>query len=84
MPDLVGQDAEQVRRRLESFGFRVGSARFEAYEGVAPNTVLKQFPPAGFPIDDGYAAPGAPSGPPASPVAASSPSTAAIRQTQVE
>lgn len=50
MPDLVGQDAEQVRRRLESFGFRVGSARFEAYEGVAPNTVLKQFPPAGFPI----------------------------------
>jgi serine/threonine-protein kinase len=50
MPDLVGQDADAVRRRLETFGFRVGSARFEAYEGVAPNTILKQFPPAGFPI----------------------------------
>jgi beta-lactam-binding protein with PASTA domain len=50
MPDVVGKDAETVRRRLEKFGFRVGSARYEAYEGVPPNTVLKQFPPAGHPL----------------------------------
>jgi serine/threonine-protein kinase len=50
MPDFVGKDAESVKARLEKFGFRVGSARFEAYEGVRPNTVLKQFPPAGYPL----------------------------------
>lgn len=50
MPDLVGQDADKMKARLETFGFRVGSARYEAYEGVAPNTILKQFPPAGYPL----------------------------------
>lgn len=50
MPDLVGKDAEVARARLEKFGFKVGSARFEAYEGVRPNTILKQFPPAGYPL----------------------------------
>jgi eukaryotic-like serine/threonine-protein kinase len=50
MPDLVGRDAERIRPRLETKGFRVGSARYEAYEGIAPNTVLKQFPPAGYSI----------------------------------
>lgn len=50
MPDLVGQDAERMRQRLETYGVRVGSARYEAYEGVAPNTILKQFPPAGYAI----------------------------------
>ena len=52
MPDLVGQDAERIRARLETFGFRVGSARYESYEGVPPNTILKQFPPAGYPISN--------------------------------
>ena len=52
MPDLVGGDAEAARARLEKFGFKVGSARFEAYEGVRPNTVLKQFPPAGYPLSN--------------------------------
>jgi len=50
MPDLVGKDAEQMRSKLEAAGFRVGSARFESYEGIAPNTILKQFPPPGYPI----------------------------------
>lgn len=50
MPDLVGRDAEQVRARLELYGFRVGSARFESYEGVPPNTILKQVPIAGSPL----------------------------------
>jgi eukaryotic-like serine/threonine-protein kinase len=51
MPDLIGKDADWVRAHFEKFGFRVGSARYEAYEGTAPNTILKQFPPAGFPIE---------------------------------
>jgi beta-lactam-binding protein with PASTA domain len=46
----VGRDADKMRQRLETYGFRVGSARYEAYEGVAPNAILKQFPPAGYPI----------------------------------
>lgn len=50
MPDLIGRDAEQVRTRLELYGFRVGSARYESYEGVPPNTILKQFPIAGAPL----------------------------------
>jgi serine/threonine-protein kinase len=50
MPDFVGQDAEAVKTRLEKFGYRVGNARFESYEGVRPNTILKQFPPAGYPL----------------------------------
>lgn len=50
MPDLVGLDADKMKARLETFGFRVGSARYESYEGVAPNTILKQFPPAGYPL----------------------------------
>jgi beta-lactam-binding protein with PASTA domain len=50
MPELVGHDAEKMRMRLETYGLRVGSARYETYEGIAPNTVLKQFPPAGYPI----------------------------------
>jgi eukaryotic-like serine/threonine-protein kinase len=52
MPDFVGKDAQTVRERLEKFGFRVGSARFEAYDGVRANTVLKQFPPAGYPLSN--------------------------------
>jgi len=39
-----------VKTRLEKFGYRVGNARFESYEGVRPNTILKQFPPAGYPL----------------------------------
>ncbi|MCA1582352.1 MAG: PASTA domain-containing protein [Acidobacteria bacterium] len=50
MPDLIGKDAEVMKSRLEAYGFRVGSARFESYEGVPPNTVLKQFPTAGSPL----------------------------------
>ena len=52
MPDLVGRDAEKIRGVLAGRGFRVGSARYEAYEGVAANTILKQFPTAGSPISN--------------------------------
>lgn len=52
MPDMVGRDSEQIRLRLEAYGFRVGSARYETYEGVPADTILKQFPPAGYPISN--------------------------------
>ena len=54
--------ASSMRAGSRSYGFRVGSARYEAYEGVAANTILKQFPPAGLPalqprgrLPDGFA-----------------------------
>ena len=52
MPDFVGKDAQAVKVHLEKFGFKVGSARFEPYEGVKPDTILKQFPPAGYPLSN--------------------------------
>jgi eukaryotic-like serine/threonine-protein kinase len=52
MPDFVGKNAQAVKAHLEKFGFRVGSARVETYDGVAPDTVLKQFPPAGYPLSN--------------------------------
>ena len=52
MPDFVGKNAQAVKAHLEKFGFKVGSARVEAYDGVAPDTVLKQFPPSGYPLSN--------------------------------
>jgi serine/threonine-protein kinase len=49
MPDLVGRDGEHEKERLEKIGFRVGAIHYEAYEGIAPDTILKQYPPAGYP-----------------------------------
>jgi beta-lactam-binding protein with PASTA domain len=69
MPDLVGKDAESAKARLEKFGFKVGSARLEAYEGVRPNTILKQFPPAGYPLSSREVVSLTVSRPPASPAA---------------
>jgi len=52
MEQHLDRMAQAVKAHLEKFGFRVGSARFEAYDGVAPDTVLKQFPPAGYPLSN--------------------------------
>ena len=49
MPDLVGKDAEAARARLEKFGFKVGSARFETYEGVRPEHDPQAVPAGGLP-----------------------------------
>lgn len=49
MPDLIGRDAERERERLTRSGFRVGATHYETYDGVPPNTILKQYPPAGYP-----------------------------------
>ncbi|HKB70840.1 MAG TPA: PASTA domain-containing protein [Thermoanaerobaculia bacterium] len=49
MPDLVGHDAEHEKERLTTLGFKVGAIHYEEYEGLAPDTILKQYPPAGYP-----------------------------------
>ena len=50
MPDLVYRDHEEVRRFFERQGFRLGSIKPEAYEGIAPGVVLRQFPLPGHPL----------------------------------
>ena len=47
MPDLVYQRYDQVQRFFEAHGFRVGSVKYEPYEGIEPGVVLRQFPLAG-------------------------------------
>lgn len=50
MPDLVYRDYEDVRRIFEARGFRLGSIKFERYEGVAEGVILRQFPLPGHPV----------------------------------
>ena len=50
MPDLVYRDYELVRRFFERRGFRLGSVKFESYEGIRAGVVLRQFPLAGHPL----------------------------------
>ena len=49
MPDLVGHDAEHEKERLTKIGFKVGAIHYEDYEGLPPDTILKQYPPSGYP-----------------------------------
>ncbi len=53
MPDLINHDYERVRRYFESRGFRLGRVSYETYDGVAPGTVLRQYPLAGHPLQRG-------------------------------
>ena len=53
MPDLIYRNYDDVRRYFESRGFRVGRVSYDPYEGLAPGTVLRQFPLAGRPIHRG-------------------------------
>lgn len=50
MPDLVYRRYEPVRRYFEGGGFRVGTVKFEPYEGVAEGTILRQSPLPGHPL----------------------------------
>lgn len=50
MPDLIYRNYEQVRPAFQSQGFRLGSVKFEPYEGVASGVILRQFPLAGHPV----------------------------------
>lgn len=51
MPDLVYRDFEEVRRFFTQRGFRLGSIKYEVYEGIPEGVILRQFPLAGHPLD---------------------------------
>ena len=48
MPDLIGRSAAGVLDVLGRVGLKVTEVRYRSYPGVAPGTVLRQAPPAGF------------------------------------
>lgn len=53
MPDLVDRDYRRVRLMLEARGFRVGSVKYEPYEGITEPVILRQFPLPGHPLRRG-------------------------------
>ncbi|HZF07573.1 MAG TPA: PASTA domain-containing protein [Thermoanaerobaculia bacterium] len=50
MPDLVYHQYERVRTFFEREKFRLGSVKYERYEGVAAGVILRQFPLPGHPL----------------------------------
>ena len=50
MPDLVYRDFDGVRAFFERREFRLGSVKFESYEGISPGVVLRQYPLPGHPL----------------------------------
>ena len=50
MPDLVYRSYDEVRRFFDRRSFRMGSVKYEQYEGIAPGVVLRQFPLPGHPL----------------------------------
>lgn len=50
MPDLVYREYDPVRAFFDQRGFRLGSVKYERYEGIRPGVILRQYPPAGHPL----------------------------------
>jgi beta-lactam-binding protein with PASTA domain len=50
MPDLIYRHYEQVRPYFERQNFKLGTVKFERYEGVAAGVILRQFPLPGHPV----------------------------------
>lgn len=50
MPDLVYREYDPVRGFFERRGFRLGSVKYERYEGIRPGIILRQYPLAGHPL----------------------------------
>lgn len=50
MPDLVYRRYEEMRRFFNQRNFRLGSVKFEVYEGIPEGVILRQFPLAGHPL----------------------------------
>jgi serine/threonine-protein kinase len=51
MPDLTYRSFLVVRSFFERRGFRLGTVRFDPYEGVASGVVLRQYPLPGHPLN---------------------------------
>lgn len=47
MPDLINRPFEEVKYRLEHYGFLVTNVKFEPYPGVDDGTIIRQFPMPG-------------------------------------
>jgi serine/threonine-protein kinase len=50
MPDLIGREAGPVLLALQSAGLKVSDVRYRTYPGVEPGIILRQTPPAGYPV----------------------------------
>jgi eukaryotic-like serine/threonine-protein kinase len=50
MPDLIYRHFEDVRPYFERQSFKLGTVKYERYEGVAAGVVLRQFPLPGHPV----------------------------------
>ncbi len=50
MPDLVYREYDRVQRFFDTRGFRLGSVKYERYEGIRPGVILRQYPQAGHPL----------------------------------
>lgn len=50
MPDLVYRSYQEVRRFFDRRDFRLGSVKYEQYEGIGAGVVLRQFPLPGHPL----------------------------------
>lgn len=50
MPDLVYREYDFVRGFFERRGFRLGSVKYERYEGIRAGIILRQYPLAGHPL----------------------------------
>jgi beta-lactam-binding protein with PASTA domain len=47
MPDLINRPFEEVKYRLEHYGFAVSNVKFEPYPGVDDGTIIRQYPMPG-------------------------------------
>jgi serine/threonine-protein kinase len=47
MPDLLGRQADAVRRKLTAQGFNVSFSGSSYYPGLEPGTIIRQLPPKG-------------------------------------
>lgn len=50
MPDLVYRSYAEARGYFERRQIRLGSVKFESYEGIAPGVILRQHPLPGHPL----------------------------------
>ena len=53
MPDLINRQFDDVRYRLENYGFLLSNVKVEPYPGVDDGTIIRQFPMPGGKIRKG-------------------------------
>jgi len=53
MPDLTGQNSDEVIGEFASLGLKLGSVNYQSFPGVAKGAVLKQSPAPGSKVTEG-------------------------------